>query len=104
MFQYSYSGTNSDQKNIFESNWEERIEDFDQLTLKSEIISAIFNYNEKPTNIQSLAIKPILSNMNTIVVAPSKTGKTVSFIIGILQRINIYEKKNASSNFGTDKK
>lgn len=76
----------------FEANWEERIEDFDQMDLKPDLLHGIFSYGFKhPSEIQSLAIKPILLGRNVIAQAQSGTGKTGAFSIGILQNINTEE-------------
>lgn len=74
------------------ANWEERINDFDLLDINLDILHIVYSYGfQYPTDIQSLTIKPILLGRNIIAQAQIKSGKTFTFIIGILQSINTYE-------------
>jgi translation initiation factor 4A len=67
----------------------EKISNFDELDLKPEILRGIFTYGfEKPSAIQQQAIKPILSGRDVIAQAQSGTGKTATFSIAILQKID----------------
>ena len=73
----------------FEANWTERVDDFDQMNLHQDLLHGIFSYGFKhPSEIQSLAIKPITIGRNVIAQAQSGTGKTGAFSIGILQNID----------------
>lgn len=77
----------------FKANWEERIDDFDQMELKPDLLHGIYSYGFKvPSDIQALAIKPIKQGRNVIAQAQSGTGKTGAFSIGILENINTDEK------------
>ena len=79
--------------NNFEANWEERVDDFDSMGLKPELLRGVYNYGFKnPSDIQALSIKPILMERHVIAQAQSGTGKTGAFAIGILNRINTDEK------------
>lgn len=61
-----------------------------ELGLKDEILKGIYNYGfEKPSPIQRIAIKPILDGKDIVIQSHSGTGKTATFIIGLLQRIDI---------------
>lgn len=81
--------TKNEDNSIYKSNWEEQIDDFEQLGLKQNLLERIFAYGLKsPSKIQSLAIKPISLGRNVIAQTPYREGKTLTLIIGILQRIN----------------
>jgi superfamily II DNA/RNA helicase len=76
---------------IFDSS-EVLIHSWDQLDLNSNILRGIFAYGfEKPSPIQQRAIKPIMEGRDVIAQAQSGTGKTATFTIGALQRVNIAE-------------
>jgi translation initiation factor 4A len=75
---------------VIESNWEEVVETFDALNLREELLRGIYAYGfEKPSAIQSRAILPVLKNHDTIAQAQSGTGKTATFAISILEKIDI---------------
>lgn len=66
------------------------IHNWDELNLNSNILRGIFAYGfEKPSPIQQRAIKPIMECRDVIAQAQSGTGKTATFTIGALQRVNI---------------
>lgn len=73
-----------------ESNWEEIIDKFDDMNLKEELLRGIFAYGfEKPSAIQQRAIAPVLKDHDVIAQAQSGTGKTATFCISVLQKLNI---------------
>jgi translation initiation factor 4A len=77
----------------FEPNWEEMTPDFDSMDLKPQLLHGIYSYGFKqPSEIQSLAIKPILDGRHVIAQAQSGTGKTGAFSIGVLNSIRIEER------------
>jgi superfamily II DNA/RNA helicase len=79
----------SSEEIIFDSS-EVLIHSWDQLDLNSNILRGIFAYGfEKPSPIQQRAIKPIMECRDVIAQAQSGTGKTATFTIGALQRVNI---------------
>ncbi|OHT17666.1 ATP-dependent RNA helicase eIF4A [Tritrichomonas foetus] len=85
---YMNQGPPQDNPN-FEANWNERVDDFDSMDLKPELLHGIFSYGFKhPSEIQSLAVRPIMLGRNVIAQAQSGTGKTGAFSIGILQNID----------------
>ena len=62
---------------------------FDDMNLKVKLLRGIYAYGfEKPSPIQSRAIVPILSKRDVIGQAQSGTGKTGTFLISTLQRID----------------
>ena len=68
----------------------ENIDKWDDLNIHENLLRGIYRYGfEKPTPIQSMAIKPLINNKDIIAQAQSGTGKTGSFTIGSLQIINL---------------
>lgn len=68
----------------------EVVQNWDELQLDPNILRGIFGYGfEKPSPIQQRAIKPIMEGRDLIAQAQSGTGKTATFTIGALQRINV---------------
>jgi len=71
------------------SNWDESVETFDELNLKSELLRGIYGYGfEKPSAIQQKAILPIIKQRDVIAQAQSGTGKTAAFAICSLQLVD----------------
>ena len=74
---------------VFDSS-EHEIHSWDELELNPKILRGIFAYGfEKPSPIQQRAIKPIIEGKDVIAQAQSGTGKTATFTIGALERVNI---------------
>jgi len=70
------------------------IRNWDEMNLKLELLRGIYAYGfEIPSDIQKKAIPCILTGKDVIAQAQSGSGKTGSFSIGILQRIDISIKK-----------
>lgn len=64
-------------------------ESFDDYELNENLLRGIYSYGfEKPSAIQQRGIKPILDGRDTIGQAQSGTGKTATFVIGCLERID----------------
>lgn len=74
-----------------ETNVEVKVYDkFDSMGLKEELLRGIYAYGfENPSAIQARAIVPVLSGRDTIAQAQSGTGKTGTFAVSILQRIDV---------------
>lgn len=73
-----------------ESNWNETIESFDLMDLDPKLVRGIYNYGfEKPSAIQKRAIKPIVIGHDTIAQSQSGTGKTGTFSIAALQKLDV---------------
>jgi translation initiation factor 4A len=65
------------------------VDSFDDLELQEGLLRGIYSYGfEKPSAIQQRAILPVLEGRDTIGQAQSGTGKTATFVIGALQRID----------------
>lgn len=76
---------------VFDST-EQVINSWDELDLDPNILRGIFAHGfEKPSPIQQRAIKPVMEGRDVIAQAQSGTGKTATFTIGALQRVNIAE-------------
>jgi len=74
--------TGAEQYPVFES--------FDDYDLNENLLRGIYSYGfEKPSAIQQRGIKPILDGRDTIGQAQSGTGKTATFVIGVLERVDV---------------
>merc|ERR1712093_751361 len=79
---------------ISESNWNEACATFDEMNLKEDLLRGIYAYGfEKPSTIQQRGIVPIVRGFDTIAQAQSGTGKTATFTIGVLQRVDLSQKQ-----------
>ena len=82
-----------DNKGSIDTTYKETIiRDFqsDSLNLKEPLVRGIYAMGfERPSACQQRAILPIIQGRDVIVHAQSGTGKTATFAIGILQRIQI---------------
>ena len=68
---------------------------WDDLDLEPDLLRGIYGYGfEKPSPIQSKAIFPIKQGRDLIAQAQSGTGKTATFTIGALSRIDIKDNSN----------
>lgn len=68
---------------------------WDSLGISTELLRGIFSYGfEQPSPIQQKAIKPIMNGRDIIAQAQSGTGKTATFAIGALSRVNTKENCN----------
>ena len=64
-------------------------QEFDRMGLSDKILRGIYSYGwEKPSTIQQKAIMPLISGRDMIVQAQSGTGKTGSFSIGSIARVD----------------
>ena len=76
--------------NVVESNWDEVIDNFDNMELREELLRGIYAYGfEKPSAIQQRGIRPILLNHDTIAQAQSYAGKTATSAIASLQKLDM---------------
>jgi len=76
------------------SNPPPEIRNWDEMDLKLELLRGIYAYGfEIPSDIQKKAIPCILTGKDIIAQAQSGSGKTGTFSIGILQRIDISKQK-----------
>jgi translation initiation factor 4A len=69
------------------------VDSFDDLDLQEGLLRGIYSYGfEKPSAIQQRAIRPVIDGRDTIGQAQSGTGKTATFVVGALQRIDYSHK------------
>ncbi|RPB19811.1 putative ATP-dependent RNA helicase eIF4A [Terfezia boudieri ATCC MYA-4762] len=82
-----------------ESNYDETVDNFDAMDLKAELLRGIYAYGfERPSAIQARAILPVIKSKETLTLcsdkdviaqAQSGTGKTATFSISVLQKIDL---------------
>jgi translation initiation factor 4A len=64
---------------IIESNWDEVVDNFDNMNLKEKLLRGIYAYGfEKPSAIQQRAIIPCIRGRD--VIAQAQSGKSVFFV------------------------
>src|SRR5437868_9188672 len=79
-------GKKSEENNVTNAA---RIDNFENMNLKENLLRGIYSYGfEKPSKIQQCTIPVITQGKDIVAQSQSGTGKTGSFTIGILQRIN----------------
>ncbi|CAO2631410.1 Eukaryotic initiation factor 4A-II [Lemmus lemmus] len=77
-----------DPDGVIESNWNEIVDNFDDMNLKESLLRGIYAYGfEKPSAIQQRAIIPCIKGYDVIAQAQSGTGKTATFAISIIQKV-----------------
>ena len=70
------------------------VDSFDDMNLEDNLLRGIYAYGfEKPSAIQRYGIMPIINGRDTIGQAQSGTGKTATFGIGSIARIDAKEKQ-----------
>uniref|UniRef100_A0A0N4W204 RNA helicase n=1 Tax=Haemonchus placei TaxID=6290 RepID=A0A0N4W204_HAEPC len=75
-----------------QGNYDRIVASFDEMNLKENLLRGVYAFGyEKPSAIQQRAIVPCCTTRDVIAQAQSGTGKTATFSIAILQRID--EKK-----------
>jgi len=68
---------------------EDYVDSFDNMNLKESLLRGIYSYGfEKPSEIQAKSIVKVASGRDIIAQSQSGTGKTGSFVIGALQRVD----------------
>jgi len=74
---------------LIKTNYDKIVETFDDMDLKENLLRGIYAYGfEKPSAIQQRAIMPCIDGCDVIAQAQSGTGKTATFAISILQKID----------------
>ncbi|XP_063682333.1 LOW QUALITY PROTEIN: eukaryotic initiation factor 4A-I-like [Bolinopsis microptera] len=83
-----------DPEGVISGNWDEVVDDFDAMKLREMLLRGIYAYGfERPSAIQSRAIIPCVQGHDVIAQAQSGTGKTATFAIALMQRINFEVKE-----------
>jgi superfamily II DNA/RNA helicase len=76
-----------------QTEYKDEIDNWDELNIDQNLLRGIYaNGFEKPSPIQRRAIRPIIDGRDIIAQAQSGTGKTATFSIGALSRINLEER------------
>jgi len=89
---------NSEEGTVIESDWQEVVDNFDDMCLRENLLRGIFAYGfEKPSAIQQRAIMPAIKGYDVIAQAQSGTGKTATFAISILQQIDLANKNECQA-------
>ncbi|SGY90480.1 BQ5605_C039g11810 [Microbotryum silenes-dioicae] len=84
------AGVSDPDEAVIESNWDQVVENFDDMSLRPELLRGIYAYGfERPSAIQQRAIMPVIAGHDVIAQAQSGTGKTATFSISILQSIDV---------------
>ena len=84
----------NDSGELVESNKVKTFEKWDDFDIKPELLRGIYSVGfENPSAIQKRAIQPIIDGRDILGQAQSGCGKTATFSIGILQRVNTSIKK-----------
>jgi len=79
-----------------ESNYDETVDSFDDMDLKADLLRGVYAYGfERPSAIQQRAIMPIIEGHDVIAQAQSGTGKTATFSISVLQKIDLVKQCQA---------
>ncbi|CDK24359.1 unnamed protein product [Kuraishia capsulata CBS 1993] len=74
---------------LIETNYDNVVSTFDEMNLKPEILRGVYGSGyEAPSAIQQRAIVPITEGRDVLAQAQSGTGKTATFTISALQRID----------------
>ena len=77
-----------------ETNCDMVVEKFDDMNLKETLLRGIYAYGfEKPSAIQQRAIMPCIKGKDVIAQAQSGTGKTATFVISILQQMEMDDRE-----------
>nr|KAG5696385.1 hypothetical protein BaRGS_030485 [Batillaria attramentaria] len=75
---------------IIESNYDAICDSFDDMNLREALLRGIYAYGfEKPSAIQQRAIMPCIQGRDVIAQAQSGTGKTATFSVAILEKIDL---------------
>jgi translation initiation factor 4A len=87
-------GLDMDENKIETGDWTLVVKTFDEMKLNEQLLRGIYAYGfEKPSSIQKRGIMPILAGHDTIAQAQSGTGKTATFSISVLQKMDLKLKK-----------
>ncbi len=77
-------------ESVIENIKREFVDEFEKMNLKTELLRGIMCYGfEKPSLIQQCTIPIILTKRDLIAQSQSGTGKTGSFVVGALERLNM---------------
>jgi len=79
---------------LIESNWDQVTDSFDDMNLREDLLRGIYAYGfEKPSAIQQRAIIPCVLGKDVMAQAQSGTGKTATFSISVLQKLEVENRR-----------
>ncbi|EDO17401.1 hypothetical protein Kpol_1060p58 [Vanderwaltozyma polyspora DSM 70294] len=85
----SAEGVSEIEESQIQTNYDKVVYKFDDMNLKDELLKGVYGYGfEEPSAIQQRAILPIVEEHDVLAQAQSGTGKTGTFSIAALQRID----------------
>jgi translation initiation factor 4A len=85
----TFASASASSMDITETVGVKEYESFDEMTIPTNILRGIYAFGfEKPSQIQKKAIMPIIEGHDVLAQAQSGTGKTGTFVIGSLSRID----------------
>lgn len=85
----SAEGISEVEESQIQTNYDKVVYKFDDMNLKEELLKGVYGYGfEEPSAIQQRAILPIVEEHDVLAQAQSGTGKTGTFSIAALQRID----------------
>ncbi|CCE61976.1 hypothetical protein TPHA_0B03040 [Tetrapisispora phaffii CBS 4417] len=85
----SAEGISEVEENQIQTNYDKVVYNFDDMNLKEELLKGVYGYGfEEPSAIQQRAILPIVEKHDVLAQAQSGTGKTGTFSIAALERID----------------
>ncbi|TNN04174.1 hypothetical protein fugu_001203 [Takifugu bimaculatus] len=88
--EYPENPAPSETEEIINENWDHAAECFEDMKLNENLLRGIFAYGfEKPSFFQQRVIIPCIKGHDVIAQSQSGTGKTGTYIISVLQRINV---------------
>lgn len=94
-FNENDKNSDEDSEDITVSNWNDRYKSFDDMELKVDLLRGIYGFGwELPSAIQQVGIVPVIKKRDSVIQAQSGTGKTGTFSIAALQRVD--DKVNGS--------
>lgn len=73
-----------------QDTWLRRIQTFEDMHLRPALLQGVYGYGcERPSEIQRLAIVPCILGRDVLLQSRSGTGKTVAYIVSVLQRLDL---------------
>lgn len=74
----------------FQTNWTEKYDTFESMGIDDNLLRGVYSYGwEQPSTIQQMSIVPIIRGHDTIGQSQAGTGKTGTFAIAALQRVDL---------------
>jgi len=95
--------TSDEKQQDLESNYDEIVDNFDNMALQENLLRGIYAYGfEKPSSIQQRAIVPLTKGRDVLAQAQSGTGKTATFFYWYSPTIGRYFDGMPRTHFGSN--